>query len=106
MSEQMKAQGAPSAHVAFKCPSCGTVQSVDDLIRAGATEDEEDAQRYMGFTCAGRFVEDKGCDWTLGGLFSIHTLEIEFPDGQRRPCFELATPEQAQELFNSKKTEA
>ena len=90
----------------FVCPACGTVQSVQQLLDAvlasGGTKD--DVHGYIGFSCIGRFTGqgdagiaahhrgekwDKGCNWTLGGLFRIHTLEVLL-DGKPRPTFELA----------------
>ncbi|MCG8430998.1 MAG: hypothetical protein MJA29_07485 [Candidatus Omnitrophica bacterium] len=72
----------------FKCPRCGTAQSGDDLVRAGLSDEE--AQKQMGFSCIGRTDKKKGCDWTLGGLFQIHKIEIEDDDGVKHPFFELA----------------
>lgn len=100
--DAVRAQGVPREHVASKCPICGTIQSMDDLAKAGA-----DPERYFGFSCVGRFTGagahrrgtpgGRGCDWTLGGLLRVHTLEVRTPDGQSHPHFELATPQEAQE---------
>lgn len=100
-----RAQGVPRVHVAAKCPICGTIQSMADLIAAGAGASEEEVEKYMGFSCVGRFKgadghqrgmpPGNGCDWTLGGLFSLHKLEVVTPDGKRHPTFEMATPEEA-----------
>ena len=109
---RLQAQRVPSRrHVAMKCPVCGTVQSMDSLIRAGAGADEEAVEKFIGFSCVGRWTfagphkpgtpPGRGCDWTLGGLFQIHTLEVETPDGKRHPTFEVASPEEAQELYLS-----
>ena len=38
----------------------------------------------------------KPCNWTLGGLFALHKLEVVTPDGEKHPRFELATPAEAQ----------
>ena len=86
--EATKKFGPHATNWKFKCPSCGTIQSFKDFIEAGETEDA--ALGYMGFSCIGRFVKDKGCDWTLGGLLHIHTLEIKTEDGKLHPRFELA----------------
>ena len=44
----------------------------------------------------------RGCDWTLGGLFTIHRLAVVLPDSDEpRPCFDIATPQEAQELWLS-----
>jgi hypothetical protein len=78
----------------FVCPKCHTAQSVrelqDAVVAAGGSEDE--VVKYVAFSCIGRFAgpNGPGCDWTLGGLFRIHTLEVVMPDGARRPTFELA----------------
>ena len=70
----------------FVCPNCGCEQTANDLIDAGAGGGDLDAVgRLLAFSCVGRFTDEKGCDWTLGGLFRIHRLEV---DG--RPAFELA----------------
>ena len=113
---RLKAQGVSSSnHVALVCPVCGVPQSVASLVRAGAGP--ERAERMIGFACEGRLTnagpwpssKDKsakarkrrlvrGCDWTLGGLFRIHKLEVMTPDGLAHPRFEIATPEQAKAL--------
>lgn len=121
--EAQRVSGA--IHYAFRCVICGTIQSGATLKRAGATA--EKASNMIGFSCEGRLTDagpwpsDKdtsrkararrqvrGCDWTLGGLFTLHKLAVDIPperesdmtpsEGYRRPCFELATPEEAQEL--------
>jgi hypothetical protein len=71
----------------FKCVSCGEVQTGQDFLSAGLTPDE--VLKVMGYSCIGRFVPGRGCDWTLGGLLHIHQLEIEMEDGKRVPCFEF-----------------
>ncbi|QAU22862.1 hypothetical protein EO087_01725 [Dyella sp. M7H15-1] len=81
------------------------MQSARDLITAGAGATPAAVARYFGFSCVGRFTGAPGprnvpdgnpCDWTLGGLFSLHRLEVVTDDGVVHPCFEPATPEQAQ----------
>lgn len=73
----------------FKCVHCGTSQSARDFIAAGLLKEE--IESYLGFSCIGRFDNSKGCDWTLGGLFQIHTLEVIFPDSDAGiPIFEFA----------------
>ena len=81
--------GKTRHHWRFVCPQCGTVQCEQDLFDAGV--DEEESMKYLAFSCIGRFNEQKtGCDWTLGGLFSIHTLEVTFKDDDKvRPVFEF-----------------
>ena len=58
----------------FKCPACGTVQTIKDFIDVGV--EHEKIQAYIGFFCIGRFTDKKGCDWTLGGLLRIHRVEV------------------------------
>ncbi len=72
----------------FVCPICNTVQSGQDLIDAGIKR--EDIDGVLGFSCIGRFTKDKGCDWTLGGLLTIHTCEVLLENGHKRPMFEWA----------------
>lgn len=105
--EALRAQGVSShEHFAFKCPMCETLQSGADLIAAGAGENFDGVEQYIGYSCIGRWTGKKfskhskgggvGCDWTLGGLFQVHKLEVITPDGKHRPRFELATPDEAQ----------
>lgn len=82
-----------AADIEFICPNCKTVQTANDLIEAGAGKDFDEVNKYMGFSCVGRFTDDKGCDWSLGGLFQIHDFElVDDESGQTRPCFELNLP--------------
>ncbi|KFH24300.1 hypothetical protein IB61_11625 [Brucella abortus LMN2] len=64
-------------------------------------------KKYLGFSCVGRFTgapsprstpDGKPCDWTLGGLLSLHKLEIVDENGELHPRFEIASPEEAQAL--------
>lgn len=98
------AQGVPHEHIAVVCPMCGTIQSGADLIAAGAGADFDAVEKYLGFSCVGRFTgaesprkkpDGKPCNWTLGGLFSLHKLEVVTPEGNRHPRFELASPDEA-----------
>jgi hypothetical protein len=99
----IKAQGVSShKHAAFVCPACGYVQSMADHIAAGATP--EQAEQAIGWACVGhrtgagsprKIADGKPCNWTLGGLFQIHTLEVIDEKGGRHPRFALATPSQA-----------
>jgi hypothetical protein len=103
----LRAQGVPIEDCAFRCPMCGTVQSANDLIRAGAGKNLDEVEKFLAFSCVGRFTHLKdpppkkdwgsqvGCNWTLGGLFQFHTLEVVTPDGKKHPRFELCTPEEA-----------
>ena len=86
----------------FVCPACGTIQSIQQYFDAGLSQ--EAVHGVVGYSCIGRFTGqgdagisahhrgepwDKGCNWTLGGLLRIHTLEVLI-EGRPRPCFELA----------------
>lgn len=98
-------QGMPSKEQwAVVCPCCGTVQTAQDLIAAGAGKTFYEVEGYLGFSCIGRFTgkgsprkvpDGEACNWTLGGLFRLHELEVVTSDGERHPRFEPATPEQA-----------
>jgi len=100
----LREQAPSSVQVCFVCPMCGTVQNMIDLIIAGAGKTEEEVSKYIGFSCVGRFTHHKpppqekgsqcGCNWTLGGLFQCHQLEVVTEDGVRHPRFDLATPGQ------------
>lgn len=107
----LRGQGVEShIHFALKCPRCGTVQSAVDLISAGAGANFDEVEKYLGFSCVGRFTgaasprrlpDGKPCNWTLGGLFQLHRLEVVTPDGVHHPRFEPATPEEAMALQQS-----
>lgn len=71
----------------FQCPRCKTLQSARDLIQAGAGDNFEQVERYVGFSCVGRWDDSKGCDWSLGGLFRIHELEVIDSEGKHHPRF-------------------
>lgn len=93
----LRAQGVSAReHTAFVCVQCGNVQSIASLMLHGMAA--EQAERRVGFSCEGRMTKDRGCDWTLGGLFTIHELEVITDDGKSHPTFLPATPEQAQAL--------
>ena len=76
IAEGKKRFGDDPKNWKFRCPRCKTTQTAHDLVEAGVKKEEID--NYLGFSCIGRFTKDKGCNWTLGGLFQIHELEVEF----------------------------
>ena len=84
---KLKEQGVKKEELLFICPSCQTMQCAKDLIEAGAGKDFEGVEKYLGYSCVGRWSKDKGCNWTLGGLFQIHELEVITPDGEKHPRF-------------------
>lgn len=109
---RFRAQGVSAReHIAFKCVVCGTVQSMASLQKAGCPAEKSESQ--VGFSCEGRWSSAgpwpanprkrlarkvRGCDWTLGGLFHIHKLEVVNAEGKAQPIFEIAAPEEAQAL--------
>jgi hypothetical protein len=75
-AEAVKRFGDDPKNWKFVCPACKTEQTIQDFIDMGFTEDQWHG--YIGYSCIGRFNnKEKGCDWTLGGLFQIHTVEIK-----------------------------
>lgn len=91
MAEAEKRFGENRLDWKFVCPKCKTVQSARDFKEAGASQ--ELTEGYIGFSCIGRIIppeKEIGCDWTLGGLFQFHDLEIIKEDGTTVPRFELA----------------
>lgn len=86
--ETLEAQGVSREQYKFICPHCKTIQCAQDLIDAGAGKTFDEVKKYLAFSCVGRFTKDKGCNWTLGGLFQIHELEVITPDGEHHPWFE------------------
>jgi hypothetical protein len=112
--DELKAQGAENgAEAVFLCPLCGTPQNSIDLIAAGAGPDFAAVQKYIGFSCVGRWTHQKepprkpgkqvGCNWTLGGLFKLHKLTVVDDEGKERPHFELASPETAKQHVKNQK---
>ncbi len=111
---ELKAQGVESREdVAVRCPVCGTVQSMRSLMAAGAGDTAADVEKYIGFSCVGRWTgagpfnskkpPQGGCDWTLGGLFKLHCLEVIDDEGNAHPHFEPATPDEAKALAAGRK---
>lgn len=80
--------GMPARRWQFVCPSCGTVQTGQMLLDAGLSVEQVTAA--IGFSCVGRHVRGIGCDWSLGGLLQIHTLEVIDEKGKASPVFEFA----------------
>jgi hypothetical protein len=106
---ELRAQGVSTREqLAFKCPMCGTIQSAQSLINARAGESFDKVEKYLGFSCVGRFTNagphkksatpGRGCDWTLGGLLGLHSLEVIDDDGKAHPRFEIASPSEAKAL--------
>jgi len=92
VAEAKRRFGEKPALWKVKCPRCGTPQTAEDF-REYTDLDDATIATQIGYSCIGRHTEEMGCDWTLGGLFRIHELEIIDPEGNPHPHFELADPE-------------
>lgn len=104
---RLEAQGVKkSGDYAFRCVVCNTVQSMRSLKLAGCPD--EHLEGCIGFSCVGRWTNagpwtlgslQVGCDWTIGGLFGAlgRGIIVEF-EGSDCARFDVATPEEAQEL--------
>lgn len=95
-AEGVRRFGADQMAWKFVCPSCGHVATVQDWKDAGASEPD------VGFNCIGRFKGDPEvtakaafrraggpCNYTSGGLFKIHELEVAY-NGVNHPMFRFA----------------
>lgn len=71
----------------FMCVACGETQTLQDFLDAGLSKDE--AMSHIYFSCIGRLVKGRGCNWSLGGLFQINTLTV-VRDGKSTAAFEFA----------------
>ncbi len=105
---ELKAQDVPKEHLAFRCPMCETIQSAADLIEEGAGETFDDVEKYLGFSCVGRWRgsgeppgDDRGCNWTLGGLLQLQKLTVIDEEGKRHPRFEPCSKDEAQQHMNA-----
>ncbi|MEK6829046.1 MAG: VVA0879 family protein [Nanoarchaeota archaeon] len=85
IKELKKRFGDDAKQWKFKCPSCSGVQTCQDFIDMKIESPED----KVYFSCIGRYVEGRGCDWTLGGLFQIHKQTV-IKDGRAVPVFEMA----------------
>ena len=81
--------GEDSDKWSFKCPSCGHVQSIESIMKHDPSLKSDDIAQWINFSCEGRTNKGQGCDWTLGGLFHVHKIEI-LRDGRSHPTFEFA----------------
>ena len=73
MEQGEKLFGKDKKEWKFRCISCGECQTYNDFKEAGV----DDPSGYVHFSCIGRFDEKRGCNWTLGGLFTIHQKEVD-----------------------------
>lgn len=109
--DALKAQGVPKEMLVVQCPMCRTMQCPQDLIDAGAGADFDAVEKFVGFSCVGRWTgadsprsepDGEPCNWTLGGLLSLHKLEVVTPDGERHPRFKPATPDEARKYVQAR----
>jgi hypothetical protein len=70
----------------FKCPQCKGIQTLQEFIEIGV----EKPENVFFYSCIGRFIEDRGCDWSLGGLLQIHKTEVIVENEKKIPVFEFA----------------
>ena len=70
----------------FVCPRCKTTQSFYDFEKY-TNLNYEQIHTQIAFSCIGRNTKEKGCDWTLGGLFKIHEKEVINDNNEVRPMF-------------------
>lgn len=79
LAEAERRYGKNYENYKFKCPHCGNIASGKEFKDAGQNP------KAMYCECIGRYVKDKGCDWTAYGLFDICKVYV---DGI--PVFEFA----------------
>lgn len=82
--------GPKASEWRFKCVQCGETQTAKDFHDAGLTQDEAMSRAY--FSCIGRLIKGRGCDWSLGGLLKFHSVEVLDEEGHLRPVFDFANP--------------
>ena len=70
----------------FVCPSCKETQTLKEFEENKV----KDARDKFYFSCIGRFVENRGCNWTLGGLFQIHKTVVMSEDKKLIPVMEFS----------------
>ena len=105
LAEGERRLGPDAKKWVFVCPACKTPQSAEDFYRAGFKPGKGEVNKYLGFSCIGRFTgagphkpgeaPGRGCDWTLGGLLHIHTVEIVMDGGKKHAVFEFAEAQEA-----------
>ena len=89
INEAIELFGKDSKNWSFVCPSCGHIQSIKSVLEHNPSLDLKDVQNWIHYNCEGRYNEGNGCNWTLGGLFHIHKIEIIY-NGKNIPSFEFA----------------
>ena|SRR5690606_1726239 len=75
----------------FRCVQCGHEQSHEEAV--ARNPNIGDSSSWIFCACEGRHTNGVGCNWTLGALFRIHTLEVFDPKkAALTPSFEFAHP--------------
>lgn len=97
LAEGKKLFGKSKKKWRFVCPVCGFIQTAEDLVSVGAGKAIEDVLGYWGYSCVGRWhkkgksgfkdpekkkgwKKEYGCDYTVGGLFKLHQIEVSYTD--------------------------
>ena len=71
----------------FKCANCGHVQCAEDFKKLGMTSEE--ISGVVHFSCIGRWMKGtqgtlgnkkQPCDYTLGGLLPLNTIQVKRDD--------------------------
>lgn len=89
MAEAISRFGEDTGKWRFVCVSCGHVQSIDGIRERSPGRDFKLVVSQAPFACEGRWNPDVGCDWSLGGLFQLHTVEVVYRDGTVAPTFDF-----------------
>jgi hypothetical protein len=90
IAEARKRFGKDTMKWKFKCVACGNIQSIESVMERNKDLKSGDCLNWIYFACEGRHTEDVGCNWTLGGLLHIHTLEVTEDGHKPEPVFEFA----------------
>jgi hypothetical protein len=74
----------------FVCPSCSNIQSGQDFIDIGMTDEQSKNKAYQ--SCIGRETKEKGCNWAAYGF--LGTLgkgrSVITPEGDEVEVFDFA----------------
>ncbi|MFZ3004183.1 MAG: VVA0879 family protein [Undibacterium umbellatum] len=94
-AEAIKRFGTSSANWKFICPSCGFIAAVKDWEEAKAPEGANAYSCIGRYTGSGKEMGDTTggpCNYTIGGLFNISTVRVEF-NGGTHSVFDFAPAE-------------
>ena len=81
---------------AFKCPSCGHVQTVQDFVDVGASPQAANMNcigRYLDEDVPGIWAEEGPCDYAGQGLFRLNPVRVVTDDGETVGVFAFASTE-------------